>query len=92
MIPRHRRILFRPESGVIRGVIALVLLGSVLVAVHSATSSDRALVAESASAQVPPNVVVIMTDDMRADDLRWMPNTRRLIAAAGATFTSQSGS
>ena len=24
-----------------------------------------------------PNVVVVMTDDMRADDLRWMPTVRR---------------
>ena len=34
-----------------------------------------------------PNIVVLMTDDMRADDLVRMPATRRLIGAAGATFT-----
>ena len=34
-----------------------------------------------------PNIVLLMTDDMRADDLARMPATRRLIAAAGATFT-----
>ncbi len=33
-----------------------------------------------------PNVIVIMTDDMRADDLQYMPNTLRLLAARGVTF------
>src|SRR5262249_55732778 len=35
-----------------------------------------------------PNIVVIMADDMRADDLRWMPATRRLLGSAGATFAN----
>src|SRR5262245_17753668 len=29
-----------------------------------------------------------MTDDMRTDDLRWMPMTRRMIAAQGARFAN----
>ncbi len=33
-----------------------------------------------------PNVILIMTDDMRMDDLQFMPNTLRLLAAQGATF------
>ena len=33
-----------------------------------------------------PNVLVIETDDMRADDLRFMPNVRRLIKQRGLTF------
>lgn len=33
-----------------------------------------------------PNVVVIMADDMRRDELRWMPAVRRLIADRGVTF------
>jgi arylsulfatase A-like enzyme len=33
-----------------------------------------------------PNVIVIMTDDMRADDLQFMPHTLHLIADRGATF------
>ncbi len=33
-----------------------------------------------------PNVLVIETDDMRWDDLRWMPNVRRLIQRTGLTF------
>ena len=37
-----------------------------------------------------PNIVVLMTDDQRADDLNkpWMRRTRQLIANKGATFTN----
>jgi N-acetylglucosamine-6-sulfatase len=33
-----------------------------------------------------PNIVTILTDDMRTDDLRWMPNVRRLIEDEGLSF------
>ena len=33
-----------------------------------------------------PNIVFILTDDMRKDDLAYMPNTRNLIASQGMTF------
>src|SRR5680860_914035 len=36
--------------------------------------------------QVRPNVVVIMADDMREDDLRFMPNVQRLIGDEGVHF------
>jgi N-acetylglucosamine-6-sulfatase len=36
--------------------------------------------------QSRPNVVSIMVDDMRADDLRYMPWTRRLIGRQGVNF------
>lgn len=35
-----------------------------------------------------PNIVAIMTDDMRVDELRWMPNVRRLLGAGGVRFTN----
>lgn len=38
--------------------------------------------------QDPPNVLMFMLDDMRADDLRYMPHTRRLIAAQGVSFAN----
>jgi arylsulfatase A-like enzyme len=34
-----------------------------------------------------PNIVFVMTDDMREDDLRWMPRTRKLLADRGMDFT-----
>ena len=33
-----------------------------------------------------PNIITIVTDDMRTDDLRWMPNVRHLIADQGLDF------
>lgn len=33
-----------------------------------------------------PNILVVMTDDMAAGDIRLMPNVRRLLAAKGTTF------
>jgi N-acetylglucosamine-6-sulfatase len=53
------------------------------------------LPAGAASAQEPepepaanaPNVVVVMTDDQRFDDMAAIPKTRRLIGAAGVTFS-----
>ena len=33
-----------------------------------------------------PNIVTILTDDMRTDDLRWMPHVRHLLADRGLDF------
>jgi N-acetylglucosamine-6-sulfatase len=33
-----------------------------------------------------PNIVVVMTDDMRVDDLRFAPHVRRLVGTHGLTF------
>ena len=33
-----------------------------------------------------PNILLVMTDDMRADDLKWMPNTRAFFAEHGTDF------
>jgi arylsulfatase A-like enzyme len=35
-----------------------------------------------------PNIVVIMTDDMREDELQWMPNVRRLVEDRGVRFVN----
>ena len=35
-----------------------------------------------------PNIVLILTDDMRADDLRYMPRTRNFLAERGVKFTN----
>lgn len=34
----------------------------------------------------PPNILFILTDDMRKDDLRYMPKTKSLIQNRGTTF------
>src|SRR4051812_6125006 len=58
------------------GLVAVVLGVLVVWPSHPAAPQARR-----------PNIVLLMTDDMRADDLARMPATRRLIAGAGATFT-----
>ena len=35
-----------------------------------------------------PNVLMIMVDDMRTDELKWMPNVQKLIADRGVTFNN----
>lgn len=35
-----------------------------------------------------PDIVLIMVDDMRDDDLRWMPRTRRLLGGNGVRFVN----
>lgn len=74
---------------------AVVLSG--LPAVAPSTSpteaAPTAATATAPPAQQPdapsarPNIVLITTDDMRADDLRWMPQTRRLLGRAGVTMS-----
>jgi arylsulfatase A-like enzyme len=64
-------------------------LAPLAVAPAAPPAAQSAPVAESIQAPAGrPNVVVIMTDDMRRDDLRWMPKTRRLIARQGARFVN----
>ncbi|WP_028660404.1 sulfatase family protein [Nocardioides insulae] len=36
----------------------------------------------------PPNIVVVMTDDMRADDLRFAPTVRRVLRDRGVQFVN----
>jgi arylsulfatase A-like enzyme len=42
--------------------------------------------AAPARASARPNIVVVMADDMRADDLRFMSAVRRLVVRTGLTF------
>ncbi len=61
--------------GLLSGSVALAVTLTPMVAVAPAQGAG------------PPNVVVILVDDMRADDLDYMPFTRHLFAAEGTTFT-----
>jgi N-acetylglucosamine-6-sulfatase len=69
-----------------------VILASVALAVGmlffgsyiGATSSMHQAKAQTAPAQ--PNIVFILTDDMRKDDLKYMPKTKALLQNAGMTF------
>jgi N-acetylglucosamine-6-sulfatase len=70
----------------------VVLLASVAIAVgllfsgtYSGISADlRKAVAQTVPAR--PNIVFILTDDMRKDDLAYMPKTRTLLKREGMSF------
>src|SRR5215212_5741641 len=69
-----------------------VVLASVVLAVGALflgsyvgpAGSMRKAKAQSAPAQ--PNIVFILTDDMRKDDLKYMPKTKALLQSTGMTF------
>lgn len=63
----------------IAGLAAAALLSSA----GAAAAQDPA----PGAAARGPNVVVIMTDDQRYEDMAVLPRTRRLIGEAGVTFT-----
>lgn len=66
---------------------AAVLLVPLLAGALLATARHET--SHGAKAAAPPSdVVIILADDMRADDLRVMPKTRALVGAEGTTFTN----
>jgi N-acetylglucosamine-6-sulfatase len=62
-----------------------LLLSGLLAAAALTVATPLTPEAKSAS---PPNVVLIYADDMRLDDLLYMPRTRALFERQGLTFTN----
>ena len=76
-------------TGVI-GLVLLSLLGAEAVSVEpDVTPRDVLRTSETAAPPAPdaPNVVVFLTDDMRKDDLGYLPHVRDLLMKRGMTFT-----
>lgn len=80
-------------------VLALLVGGLLSTAAGGSTHPTGAgapTLVEAATQAVPvaargkgrPNIVLVLTDDMRADDLTWMPHTRRLVKRAGRTYVN----
>lgn len=68
-------------------VVAIALVTTTLV--HPGVAVPRTgptATSAAAPAQARPNIVVIMADDMRADELRHMPSLRASVARHGLTF------
>ncbi len=90
-------VLARYVSLTLVGLVILTLFGvslrdardvdpaSAMQASH-VSASDQTPTEDSAGAR--PNVVLILTDDMRADDLEHMPLTRAAIGGAGIEYTN----
>src|SRR4051812_7254671 len=92
---RHLRSVLGRPRGVAVALTALIVL-SWLVSLNPPARGDidraRGPVPTAAAAEhrarARPNIVFIMVDDMRDDDLAYMPRTRRLIGAAGVRFVN----
>jgi arylsulfatase A-like enzyme len=72
-----------------RLVLLFVVLGTAMVTAVLVLSGDGVLrenqLAEAQTAE-RPNFVFILSDDMRKDDLKYMPKTRSLLGAQGMQF------
>lgn len=69
------------------GLAALVAL--MLATPAQAAGGGRLVAAPLSQVGSPlqqPNIVLFLTDDMRADDLKYMPKTCRLLGGSGVTF------
>jgi N-acetylglucosamine-6-sulfatase len=69
-----------------RAILLLVSVGLVVLFSSVAFSSSTPVVAQRSTAK--PNIVFIIADDMRYDDLKYMPKTRKLLGAKGMRFKS----
>jgi hypothetical protein len=74
--------------------VPLLVLAGIFAALVSLTGLRIGSMSSVAALSVPlaadrrPNIVMLMTDDQTVADLRFMPNTRRLIADQGVTFAN----
>lgn len=67
--------------------IGIGLVALLMVVVLPAAAPSTASRSGGDDKESRPNIVVIMLDDARLDDVRYMPQARRLIGDKGATFT-----
>lgn len=67
------------------GGIAVAIVVAIATALPIAAPEPSA---EAAPARRRPNILVIVTDDQRADGLRYMPRTRRAFRTGGTSFPS----
>ena len=74
----------------VTGLVLLALFGAQSVGGEPVVSPGKVAQSSEASrvrAAAAPNVVVFLTDDMRKDDLGYLPNVRNLLMKRGMTFT-----
>ncbi len=64
-----------------------LVLSAAVAGIHASSAGNAAPVASGRGVQAQPNVVVIMLDDMRYDDLSTLPRIRSRIGDAGVSFT-----
>ncbi|QIK76460.1 sulfatase family protein [Nocardioides piscis] len=78
--------------GAFGALMMLLVVASAITGADQVTSAPTAVQAASGSVltgppESRPNIVFVMADDMRDDDIRWMPHTRELLAERGMDLT-----
>jgi len=82
---RHGGLLSSRKRASVSARVALATLA--IVALVTAPMPHVGASAPVRSSVVDrPNIVLLLTDDMRADDLRYLPKTRQLLGASGVSF------
>jgi N-acetylglucosamine-6-sulfatase len=69
-------------------VSVFALAGSLLLPGLAAPSGALPAAARVAPATTAPNIVMILADDQRYDELSYLPNVQNLLMANGVTFTN----
>ena len=69
------------------GLLFLALIGSTAIGVPPATAPEDSSTTSRGVDADAPNVLVFLTDDMRKDDLSYLPHVRELLIDQGMTFT-----
>ena len=85
------RLSVRPRAAApaLLGVLVLAILVTGLTTSSRPVAGPTAEVPRmvtAAAASTKPNIVTVMADDMRTDDLRFMPAVRRLLVGQGLNF------
>ncbi|MGZ4437619.1 MAG: sulfatase family protein [Nocardioides sp.] len=83
-----RRHLGRTLPALVLAALVLALVarpGAPAASAHASVAVQAASPAGGPDAH-RPNIIMVMADDMRTDDLRYMPNVRKLIGGRGLTF------
>ena len=68
------------------GLLAVAVMITGWAGMPSPAPGAHGVLAPAMSVESRPNIVVVMADDMRTDDLRFMPSVRSLVAGKGLTF------
>lgn len=77
-----RRIIASATAALTTSVLGATLLATTVVSAPPEVTDTATAVAAGSS----PNVLVVVTDDMRWDELRWMPNVRRFVQDRGLNW------
>jgi arylsulfatase A-like enzyme len=78
--------MFRKTLGSRTWLIAVLMFATTYPVIASADREGP--IPQGSMTTTPPNIVLILTDDQRADTLRFMPNVQRLLVRNGIAFTN----